>query len=93
MAGRLVKEHILITGGSRGIGAAIVEKCLSEGANVSFIDLEAEEGRRLLAKLNHDGQLFFIEGNVCSVEDLNNGDPDHELHADPPVRRNRHARR
>ena len=70
MAGRLVKEHILITGGSRGIGAAIVEKCLFEGANVSFIDLEAEEGRRLLAKLNHDGQLFFIEGNVCSVEDL-----------------------
>ena len=40
MSGRLTDEHILITGDSRGIGAAIVEKCLLEGANVSFIDLE-----------------------------------------------------
>ena len=70
MVGRLDNEHILVTGGGRGIGSAIVEKCLLEGANVSFIDLEGEEAKSLLNKLNQDNKLFFVEGNVCSVEDL-----------------------
>ena len=54
MAGRLENELILVTGGSRGIGAAIVEKCLLEGANVSSIDLEEVEEANLLKKLNQD---------------------------------------
>ena len=70
MTGRLGNEHILVTGGGRGIGSAIVEKCLLEGANVSFIDLEGEEARSLLDKLNQDNKLLFVEGDVCSVEDL-----------------------
>ena len=70
MAGRLDNEHILVTGGGRGIGSAIVEKCVMEGANVSFIDLEGKEARSLLNKLNKDNKLLFVEGNVCSVEDL-----------------------
>ena len=70
MTGRLDNEHILVTGGGRGIGSAIVKKCLLEGANVSFIDLEGEEARSLLNKLNQDNKLLFVEGNVCSVEDL-----------------------
>ena len=70
MAGRLDNEHILVTGGGRGIGFAIVEKCVMEGANVSFIDLEGKEARSLLNKLNKDNKLLFVEGNVCSVEDL-----------------------
>ena len=70
MTGRLDNEHILVTGGGRGIGSAIVEKCLLEGAKVSFIDLVGEEGRSLNNKLNQDNKLLFEEGNVCSVEDL-----------------------
>ena len=70
MAGRLRDEHILVTGGGRGIGAAIVEKCILEGAEVSFIDLEEEEAKSLLKKLDKDKKLLFIKGNVCSVEDL-----------------------
>ena len=70
MAGRLDNEHILVTGGGRGIGSAIVEKCVMEGANVSFIDLEGKEARSLLNKINKDNKLLFVEGNVCSVEDL-----------------------
>jgi NAD(P)-dependent dehydrogenase (short-subunit alcohol dehydrogenase family) len=72
MQGRLQNSHILVTGGSRGIGAAIVEKCLIEGAKVSFIDLELEEGLRLVKKLNQPESLIFKEGNVCLVEDLKN---------------------
>ena len=70
MTGRLGNEHILVTGGGRGIGSAIVEKCLLEGAKVSFIDLVGEEARSLHNKLNQDNKLLFEEGNVCSVEDL-----------------------
>ena len=70
MTGRLGNEHILVTGCGRGIGSAIVEKWLLEGANVSFIDLVGEEARRLHNKLNQDNKLIFEEGNVCSVEDL-----------------------
>ena len=70
MTGRLDNEHILVTGGGRGIGSAIVKKCLLEGAKVSFIDLVGEEARSLHNKLNHDNKLLFEEGNVCSVEDL-----------------------
>ncbi len=70
MTGRLDNEHILVTGGGRGIGSAIVEKCLLEGAKVSFIDLVGEEAKSLNNKLNQDNKLLFEEGNVCSVEDL-----------------------
>ena len=70
MTGRLDNEHILVTGGGRGIGSAIVKKCLLEGAKVSFIDLVGEEARSLNNKPNQDNKLLFEEGNVCSVEDL-----------------------
>lgn len=70
MTGRLDNEHILVTGGGRGIGSAIVEKCLLEGAKVSFIDLVGEEAKSLNNKPNQDNKLLFEEGNVCSVEDL-----------------------
>ncbi len=70
MTGRLDNEHILVTGGGRGIGSAIVEKCLLEGAKVSFIDLVGEEARSFNNKPNQDNKLLFEEGNVCSVEDL-----------------------
>ena len=37
--GRLDGEHILVTGGAAGIGAATVQRCLEEGARVTVIDL------------------------------------------------------
>ncbi len=64
MAGRLENEHVLVTGGSRGIGAAIVEKCLSEGAKVSIIDIEEEAGRALVKSLGADDRLFFARGDI-----------------------------
>ena len=70
MTGRLDNEHIMVTGGGCGIGSAIIEKYLLEGVKVSFIDLEGEEARSLLNKLNQDNKLLLVEGNVCSVEDL-----------------------
>ena len=39
--GRLSGHHVLVTGGSRGIGAATVQKALTEGANVTSCDIIA----------------------------------------------------
>jgi NAD(P)-dependent dehydrogenase (short-subunit alcohol dehydrogenase family) len=70
MPGRLENEHILVTGGSRGIGAAIVEKCLNEGARVSFLDLETQLGEELLETLNRPDATLFVSGDVCIAEDI-----------------------
>ncbi len=59
---------MLVTGGSRGIGAATVEKALTEGAKVSFVDLLAEEGQALCDRLGSD--VFFQQANVCSADEL-----------------------
>ena len=69
MAGRLDGQHVLVTGGSRGIGEAIVETSLVEGARVSFIDVEAGAGRALLARLGED-RLSFHVGDVRNSADI-----------------------
>jgi NAD(P)-dependent dehydrogenase (short-subunit alcohol dehydrogenase family) len=70
MTGRLENHHILVTGGSRGIGAAIVEKSLSEGAKVSIIDVEEAAGRELVKSLDADDQLFFARGDIRFAADI-----------------------
>jgi len=42
--GHLDGKSILVTGGARGIGRAIVEKCAAEGALVSFFDVDQASG-------------------------------------------------
>ena len=66
--GRLAGEHILVTGGSRGIGAATVEKALAEGAKVSFVDLLPDEGASLAARLGDE--VMFREADICSAKAL-----------------------
>lgn len=58
--GRLDGQHIFITGGSQGIGAASVEKALAEGACVSFMDL----------KTASIGNALSIKGDVSNASDI-----------------------
>ena len=71
MAGRLENQHIFVTGGAQGIGAAIVEKCLNEGAKVSFIDLDGKKAKEHATTLGAwPARLSFAEGDVRSADDI-----------------------
>jgi NAD(P)-dependent dehydrogenase (short-subunit alcohol dehydrogenase family) len=48
-------KHVLVTGGSRGIGLACVRGFLAEGARVSFVSLRQESVSRALEALRADG--------------------------------------
>ena len=47
---------IIVTGGASGIGLAIVEELLAQGANVQMADIHGGEGKYD----SHDGYHFWI---------------------------------
>ena len=57
-------KTVFITGGSTGIGAASVEKFLTQGWNVGFMDINAKAAFELMEKLSNDMLLLFIEGDT-----------------------------
>lgn len=68
--GRLTHKIAIITGGSTGLGAGIVQKFLYEGARVLIFDLHAsaeqeekEEGQQI------SSSLLFFKGNVTEEQD------------------------
>lgn len=56
------KKHVLITGGSKGIGGATVRVFHENDYNVTFLDVDKENGEALSSKLG-DGSLFI----ACDV--------------------------
>ena len=73
---RLWDHHILVTGGSRGIGAAIVEKALAEGARVSFVDIEQHAREAMVERLAVGERLFFANCDVRSADDISRAHAD-----------------
>jgi NAD(P)-dependent dehydrogenase (short-subunit alcohol dehydrogenase family) len=53
-AGRLRDKVAVITGGASGIGLAVVERFVAEGAKLVFCDLAPGEGRDLAARLGEE---------------------------------------
>ncbi|WP_111642179.1 SDR family NAD(P)-dependent oxidoreductase [Marinimicrobium alkaliphilum] len=64
---------VFITGGATGIGEALVEAFVEQGCCVSFIDLQAEVGKRLCARLTErfgEARVHFYPGDVTKSDDL-----------------------
>jgi 3-oxoacyl-[acyl-carrier protein] reductase len=66
--GRLAGRHAIVTGGSRGIGAAIVRAFVEEGCAVAFCHLDdAESAGMLINVLRADGH--DVHATACDVSD------------------------
>lgn len=61
-------KRVVVTGGASGIGAAIVEAFVRQGAHVSFLDIETAQGRDLEGMLatHAPAPRFF----PCDLRDL-----------------------
>lgn len=62
--GLLSKKKIIVTGGSRGIGLAVVRECLKEGADVAYLSRTKSSEHSELETLG--GNVQWIETDVSS---------------------------
>jgi 3-oxoacyl-[acyl-carrier protein] reductase len=61
---------VLVTGGIGGIGSAIVDRYLAEGARVGIVDLDADRGRAACERLRGQGHaVAFAAADVSRYED------------------------
>ena len=69
---RYAGKVVVVTGGSKGIGEAIVRVFTREGANVVFCARGSEEGAAVEDAVNALGgaRAIFVQGDVCKPEDL-----------------------
>jgi len=71
MAGRLSQKVCVVTGGGRGIGAAVLEAFGAEGASVVIAELDRESGRSMEARLTELGvNAMCVETDVRSRESV-----------------------
>lgn len=64
-------RSVLITGGSTGIGAALVEQFALQDAKVGFIDIDDENAHALQARMEKRGyRVHFEHGDVTDIAQL-----------------------
>jgi NAD(P)-dependent dehydrogenase (short-subunit alcohol dehydrogenase family) len=73
MPARLADRIALVTGGARGIGRAVVEKFLAEGATVAFFDLDQEKAAQTAKAASSAGPVEFIAADVTREADVRQG--------------------
>jgi L-fucose dehydrogenase len=66
---QLKGKVILVTGGAKGIGAAIVRASAAEGAIPVFLDRDVQSGKQLESELRHSGATCeFIAGDITAPQ-------------------------
>src|SRR5579863_4827704 len=64
---------VVVTGGASGIGERIVEQFAQQGATVAFLDIQAEAGARLAAKIEAQGaEPIFLPCDLTDIGALQN---------------------
>jgi D-sorbitol dehydrogenase (acceptor) len=68
MSSRLAQRHVLVTGAGGGIGLAIAEACLQQGARCTLVDRAPtpSDGVSLLQR-NHPGRVAYLPGDVTDA--------------------------
>jgi NAD(P)-dependent dehydrogenase (short-subunit alcohol dehydrogenase family) len=70
---RLQGQHVLVTGGSRGIGAAIVAKAIAEGAVATILDLDKAPGLALVESLGAGDRVHVAQVDVRDAGQIARG--------------------
>src|SRR5215470_7396879 len=62
-----LKDQVaLVTGGASGIGRAVVDRYVEEGARVAVVDIAAD--RLATVRKAHGDKVIVLEGDVTSLE-------------------------
>lgn len=68
--GRFDGKAVLVTGAAQGMGRAIAERFLEEGAAVTLFDLDGELLERTAAELSAKGRTAAVAGDVSKRADV-----------------------
>ncbi len=60
----------IVTGGASGIGYAIAERFVAEGARVMIADIDDARGAKTVAELSKKGEIGFHKANVAKRADV-----------------------
>ena len=66
--GWLDGEVVLVTGGGSGLGAAVVRRCLDEGAEVAVLEIMAGKIEKLQAEFGD--RILAVQGDVTVIDDI-----------------------
>jgi NAD(P)-dependent dehydrogenase (short-subunit alcohol dehydrogenase family) len=69
MTERFAGKVALVTGATRGIGAAIVRRLVREGARVAFCGRTADAGAALAQELGGPERVLYVAADLTRVED------------------------
>jgi NAD(P)-dependent dehydrogenase (short-subunit alcohol dehydrogenase family) len=66
----LYRRHALVTGGARGIGAAIVQALLQQGARVTMLGRDEDALRRTAAAMTAHGETHHVTADVADRDSV-----------------------
>jgi NAD(P)-dependent dehydrogenase (short-subunit alcohol dehydrogenase family) len=68
----LANRVVLITGGSTGIGATLVEQFVAQGARVGFVDIDVANGEALVERLSPGAATapLFVRADITDIAEL-----------------------
>ena len=69
MEKRLLNKKVIVTGGSRGIGAGIVKRLFNEGAEIIIADIKEDLAAKLMESLNSE-KINFIHTDLSKEEEI-----------------------
>ncbi|MEE9375991.1 MAG: SDR family NAD(P)-dependent oxidoreductase, partial [Rhizobiaceae bacterium] len=69
---KLSGKTAIITGAAQGIGYAIAQRFLQEGAQVVIADINDEKGEQAATELSKLGDINFVSANVGERLDVHN---------------------
>ena len=67
----LEEKVAVVTGGAQGIGRAIVDALIDNGAQVAIVDIDKEAGKQTATEIQQSGgTCLFVEGNVSNASEM-----------------------